>query len=130
MQFCDAGTVVLGLRYRERTLELAQFGIAIEHKLDGGLIDGRRLLRNVRHHQRWLDLEVTGILMQFAEEQREQAGFAAAIGAGHADLLAAIEGQTGVFEQYLHAAAQLQSAQNYHELRIIGKCGDTSSKKD
>ena len=128
MQFGDARAVVLVFRSGERTLELAQFGVAIEHIFDRELVGGRRLLRHVRHDQTWLDLEVAGILMQFAQQQREQAGFAAAVGAGDADFLAAIEGQTGVFEQYLHAAAQLQGAQNYHESRVIGKCGDTSRR--
>ncbi len=74
----------------------------------------------MREHQPGLNLEVARVLVHFAEEQREQAGLAAAVGAGDADLLAAIEGEACALEQHLYAAAKLQVAQNDHDLRVKG----------
>ena len=52
--------------------------------------------------------------MQFAQQQREQAGFAAAVRPHHADLLARVQGQVYAFEQYLAAAGEREFAQCDH----------------
>ena len=119
MQFGDARAVVRLLppparsrsSWRSSASPSSTYSIA-------SLIGGGRLLRDVRDDQPGLDLELARILVQFAEKQREQAGLAAAVGAGDADLLAAIEGEAGVFEQHFDAAAKLQVAQQDHGLRI------------
>ena len=50
-------------------------------------------------------IDVAAVGAQFAQDGREQAGFAGAVGAGDADLVAAEDGEIDVLEQRLRDRA-------------------------
>ena len=67
MQLGNTMTVMGLFRSHQRTLDMAQFRIPIEHVFDGGLIGGRGLLRDMGHYQTRLNIKIAGILVQFAQ---------------------------------------------------------------
>jgi hypothetical protein len=64
------------------------------------------VLRHLAHAPARRDLDVAGIGMQPAGQQREQAGLAGAVAADQADLLAGLQGDAGAVQHDLGAAAQ------------------------
>jgi len=72
---------------RDRLLDTAQFAIAVQHELDGGIGQGRRLLRDMRQHPVRRHLQLAGFVMQLAQQHGEQAGLAGTVGTGQADLV-------------------------------------------
>ena len=75
MKFGNARAVVCLFCGSQCTFQMAQLRVAVEHVLNRQLIGGRRLLGNVGNHQPRLDLQIAGILVQFAQQQCEQTGF-------------------------------------------------------
>jgi hypothetical protein len=83
---------------RNRCFRLAQFRVAVEHELERGLRQRRRLLADggdapLRGHQ-----AVAGLGVQLAAQQREQARLAAAVGADHADAPAVVQLQVALLD--------------------------------
>ena len=76
------------LRGANVALDRAQLGVAVEHVLDRRLIHGRRLLRHVPEDPFRRHVDIAGVRVQLATQQREEARFAGAVCAGDADLLA------------------------------------------
>ena len=76
---------------RELAFDAAQGGVTIYCVFDGGTLERRRLLRDVRDApvRRQLDLALVGV--QLAAQQREQARLARAVGADQPDAFAGIE---------------------------------------
>jgi len=88
MQLTDAHAVVGGLGGGNVPLQRPQLRIAIQDELDRGLIGRQQLLGNMRDGQTRWQVEAAGIRVQIPPDQAQQAGFAAAVLAGDANLLA------------------------------------------
>ena len=82
VQRTDLLALVGSLCGGERTLDLAQLDVAIEHELQCRVGQRRRLLCDVADHPRGGHVEVALLGVQRAGEQREERGFTAAIAAG------------------------------------------------
>ena len=98
------GAVVGALRRKQLSLDAAQLGIAIEHVFDRRLHQAGGFLRDVGNHPGGRHVEVALIGMQLVAQHGEQAGFAAAVGAGEADLPARMDLQRGALDEHLDAA--------------------------
>jgi hypothetical protein len=89
-----------GLRGQQRA-------VAFDDEVGRALVGFRHLLRHLRHAPlRRQDREVAAVFVQRAVEQREQRRLAGAVAPDQADLFAGVEGDGGVVEQHLGAAAQ------------------------
>ncbi len=102
------------LHRREIALDRAQLAVAVEHELDRGRRRRRGFLRDVGDRPRGRQLDVPGILVQFAEDQREQARLAAAVRADQADPVSGVDRQARAVEQALGAACQNEVADADH----------------
>jgi hypothetical protein len=114
VQFAEDSTGVFGFRSDHRCFGLAQLGVAVHDELDGRALRSIHFLRDVRDDQLGRHLEVAGVRLQFPENQREQARFAAAVGADDADLLTAINRERRVGDQQPQTAAQRQAGESEH----------------
>ena len=99
-------------------LDRAQLGVAVEHVLDRRLIHGRRLLRHVAEDPFRRHVDIAGVRVQLAAQQREQARLTGAVCAGDADLLARKDGEIRGSEQDPPTAAQCDVAKLQHALSV------------
>ena len=86
--------VVLGGRGNLR-LDGAELSVAVEHELDGRLVRGVDILRDMSHHQIARHVETADIRVHSATHQFQQGRFAAAVFAGDANFLAAKQAESG-----------------------------------
>ena len=107
---------VIAFRGGQCRFDLAQLAVAVEHVVDRGHRDGRRLLRHVRDRPRRRQRNGTGIGQQFLPDGGEEAGLAAAVRADQAHLVAGVDGQVGAFEQAFGAARQREIGDAQHGL--------------
>ncbi len=87
-------------------LQRPQFGIAVEHELDRGLIGRKQLLGDVGNGEALGHVEGARIRMQLSTDQAQQAGLAAAVLTGEAGLLAPEQCEGGVGKQYPRPAPE------------------------
>ncbi len=97
-----AGRVGLGDRGLGRTQPL----IAVQHVFDGRARQLGNLLAHVRHRPLGRNLHRSGIGLQLAEEQREQAGLAGTIRPDQPGLVPDMHHRRGFFQEHLGAAAK------------------------
>jgi DNA-binding transcriptional LysR family regulator len=100
-------------------LDAAQFGVAVEHVVDRRLRQPGRLLRDVGDDPARRHVQVALVGVELVAQHGEQAGLAAAVGAGEADLPAGMDLQRGTLDEDLGAAREAQIAKTDHE-RIHG----------
>ena len=99
MRVADRLAVAFGLRFDQLALDAAQFNVAVEHEIERGIGQGRRFLGDAGDVPAGGDLDVARFRVQFVGEQREEAGFAAAVGADDADLPAGVQLNRGIDNQ-------------------------------
>lgn len=114
VQLGDAVAIVRRLGRGKIPLHGAQFDIAVEHKVEGRGRQGRRVLGDMADAPARRQLEVASLGMQFAPQQGEEGGLAAAIGAGQADLPARVQLQARVVDQALAGTGEPEFAQKDH----------------
>jgi hypothetical protein len=95
--------------------DAAQFDVAVEHEIEGAVGQGRRFLGDAGDVPAGRQFDIAGFGVQFAGEQREQAGFAAAVGADDADLPAGVQLNGGVDNQGAADAGEGDLAEGDHE---------------
>ena len=100
-------------------LQAAQLGIALEHELQRRAWIGRGLLRHLGHNPLGRHLQAARIRLQFATQQPEQAGLAAAVATDDTDPLAGGDLQARPLEQQAWPPTQGQFSQPDHALRAI-----------
>ena len=89
-------------------LGLGQRQVAVEHIVGGRLVGLGHFLRDLADAPFAGHVEVAGVSLQPAGDQREQRGLAGAIAADQSDFLAGVQRHAGVFEDDLDASAQGQ----------------------
>ena len=94
VQVGDAFTVTGGLGIGQFALQPAQAAVAVEHVLDRRLGGDRHLLCDVRQFPAGRALDLTALAADAAEDHRQQARLAGAVGAGQADLLSGGSGRS------------------------------------
>jgi hypothetical protein len=95
VEFADLVAVMGGFGFHQAGLQAAQGGIAVDGVFQGGPVQGRGFLGDVGDAPGSRKVRVAAVRMQFSAQQGEQAGFAGAVGADEADLLARVEGEVG-----------------------------------
>ena len=115
MQFAHQMTVIRSAGGGQIALHLAQHRIAVEREFERRLIQRRGLLRHVRDHPAGRHEQVARFRMQLAQQQREQAGLARAVGAGQADFLARVDLHAGVLDQDFGGAGEGELTQADHD---------------
>ena len=98
------------MRERQLLFERAQGRVAIDDEFDRSLRARRNILRHMGDGEPPGQFQIAGFLVQFSEQQREQARLAAAVRPDHADLLAGMHSQIDAFEQQLAAARERKLA--------------------
>ena len=98
----------------ELAFDRAELAVAVEHELDRRRRDRGRLLRDVRDRPRRRKLDLAGILMQLAPNEREEARFAAAVRSDEADLVPGVDRQVRAVEQPLRAAGEDEVGETQH----------------
>ena len=91
--------VLAGLALPQSLDQVGNGRIAAQHKVAGGLFGGVHFLRHVGNAQPFQALDVAAVRGQVAQQQREQAGLAAAVGADEGDMLPGLQGDAGAAEQ-------------------------------
>ena len=119
MEFSDVRAIVRRFGRGQLGLDAAQLGVAVEHVVDRRLRQAGRLLGDVGDHPARRHVEVALVGMELVAQHGEQAGLAAAVGAGEADLPARMDLQRGGLDEDLGAAREAQIAKTDHE-RIHG----------
>ena len=118
VQFGEAVAVMINVGSLRKTgklvLDSAKFGITIEHVFDSGFRTGGRILRDRCGFPACRNITVATVVMQFAAQQRKQAGLATAIGANQTHAPAGMDLQRGVFDQAPRATRQCQIAELNH----------------
>ena len=97
-----------------RRLERAEFGVAVQHEVDGLAIGADDFLLHRRDAPVGGHARGAGIGLDLAAQQREQRGFAAAVLADHAHALAGVDAQFRVGEQRLRAARERDAGKMDH----------------
>ena len=120
MKFTDVRAIVRRFGRDQLGLDAAQLGVAVEHVVDRRLRQAGGFLRDVGDHPARRHVEVALVGMELVAQQGEQAGLAAAVGAGEADLPAGVDLQRGGLDEDLGAAREAQIAKTDHE-RIHGR---------
>jgi hypothetical protein len=115
MQVADGFAVIARFGFDQFAFDAAQFDIAIEHKIEGAVGQGRRFLGNAGDVPAGRQFDVARFGVQFAREQRKQAGFAAAVGADDTDLPAGVQLNGGVDNQGVADAGEGDLAEGDHE---------------
>jgi hypothetical protein len=110
----EALAVARPLGVGELALGAPQPLVAVYDELDCRAVERGRLLGDVGDRPPRRQLDVAGIRVQLATEEREQARLPAAVRADHADALAGMNGEVRAVEQELGAAAERQFAQRDH----------------
>ena len=119
----DGDAVTLGFGVDQLALDAAQFGVAVEDEIDGGIGQGWRFLGNAGDVPAGGDFDVAGFGVQLVGEQREQAGFAAAVGADDADFPAGVELNGSVDNQWAAGAGEGDLAEGDHEAVDYSEAG-------
>jgi hypothetical protein len=73
--------------------------IAGEHEIGGCMFSGVNFLRHVGEAKPLQTLDVAAVSGQITQQQGEQAGLAAAVGAYQGDVLAWLQGDAGLAQQ-------------------------------
>ena len=120
MQFANVRAIVGGLGRGQLGLDAAQLGVAVQHVVDRRLHQPGRFLGDVGDHPTRRQVEVALVGVELVAQQGEQAGLAAAVGAGEADLPAGVDLQRGGLDEDLGTAREAQIAKTDHE-RIHGR---------
>ena len=98
VQFRLERTIVGDFGFLQIAFDLTQFGVAVQHKFQRGRGQRRSFLGDMGDHPARRQFQIAGVGVQFIEQQREQAGFAAAISAYHPDFPAGINGQQHILK--------------------------------
>ena len=106
--------VVGGFSGRHLQLRGEQGDIAVDHKLGGGLVGLRHVLRHLGDPPLGGHVEVALVFVQGVIEQAEQAGLAGAVAADQAHFFAGVDGGGGAIEQDLRTATKDQVFQCDH----------------
>jgi hypothetical protein len=104
-----------------------QHRVALQHEVGGAVLGVGHVLRHLADAPARRHVDVAGVGMQAAGQQREQAGLAGAVAADEADLLARLQGDAGLVEHDLGAAAQGDAAQGDHGSRSSAVSNSTAS---
>ena len=92
----------------QRALDGAQLVVAVQHEIERRRRDRGRFLRDVRDRPRRRQLDVAGVGVQLAAQERKQARLAAAVGADQAHLVPGVHGEARALEEALRAAGERQ----------------------
>jgi len=98
--------VVALLDLGNSALDRTQLGVAVQHEIQRRLVGGFEFLRHMRDREVAGHLEMSGVGRELAAHQRHQAGLAAAVLAGDADLFAAKQAERRVGKEDARAAPQ------------------------
>jgi hypothetical protein len=115
----------IGFGRLDRPLDLTQLAIAVQHELDRRQRHRWSLLRHMRDRPRGRQLHAPRILVQFAENQREQARLAGAVRSDEADLVAGVDRQVRAVQQALRAAGK----DEVREAQQLGPVQTMSAKR-
>ena len=128
VQGADVRAIMRRFGFGQRTFHLLQFAVAVEHKLQRWVGQGRGFLSDVGDDPGRWKFEVAAFGMQRAGEQCEKRGFAAAVAAGQAHLPARSKLQGGIFDQGFGGAGKRQVTENDHggEFRTVAGKGCAS----
>ena len=107
----------VGLTLGNGGLDLPQLVVTVHDVIDGGAVAARAFLRDVGNLTAGVQHEFAAVRLQLAEEHREQRRLATAVGADHADPLAGVSLEAGVFDQDLAAASQVDVCEGEHGRR-------------
>ena len=108
MGVADGHAVAAGFGFAQCFFGSAQRGVAIEHIINGRLIQRRHFLRHDCHAPVCRQRQTAGVRFQLAGEQGKQRAFAATIAPGQTDFPAAVQGNGGLIKQDVGAASQAQ----------------------
>ena len=95
-------------------LDDAQLPVTVEHVVDRASLRRRGFLGDVRDHPSRRHRKLALVLRQLTAQQREQARFAAAVGADQSKLVAGMHGKRSIVEQQLHAAGEREIRNSKH----------------
>ena len=115
VQVADGLAVAAGFGVDQFALDAAQFAVTVEDEIDGRIGQSRCFLGDAGDVPAGRDFDVAGFGMQFVGEQREEAGFAAAVGADDADLPAGVQLDGSVDDQRAADAGESDLAKGDHE---------------
>ena len=90
----------------------AKRGVAVSDVFDRRLYGRGHFLGDVGYGEARLHVKVAGLRMQLAQHKREQARFAAAVGANKSDAHAGVNHQVDIAQQHFDAALQGEFAQS------------------
>ncbi len=106
--------VVGGFGHAQFGFERAEFGVAIEHMVEGGALGRFGLLAHVSDDPVARTVELAAIGAKFAADQREQAALAAAIAARQADTPARMNEKIRSVQQKSGTTTQVQVVKAQH----------------
>ena len=112
-----------GFSRGQRRAGLDQARLAVQHEGRGRLRSAGHVLRHVGHTPIAGVLQFAGVLMQLAEQQRKQAGFAGTVAAHQPNLFAGVQRDAGAVQHHFGAAAQRDVAQDDHGALRLGSGG-------
>ncbi|CFP46848.1 Uncharacterised protein [Bordetella pertussis] len=121
--FGDLRALVVGQR-GALGLQCAQVGVAVDDEFARRLRVGGNLLLHAGDAPARGQVQVAGVGVQRAGQQREQRRFARAVLADDADAFAGMHNEIGAVEQHFGAAAQGQARSAYH----VFNCSRVSSR--
>ena len=104
---------MLGLGDQRRAL-----GVGGEHRVDQAVARRRRLLRDAADARPPRHLDLAGVERQFAADQPEQRGLAAAVAADEADLVPGRDRRGGIVEQTLALEREADVADRQHRADV------------
>jgi hypothetical protein len=96
-------------------LGIAKLGVAVDHELERLARHRGRLLRDVGEHPARRHLNLTGIRVQLAANEREKARLPAAVRADEPDLLARMHGHRRRGEEHPRPPSQREIAYAQHD---------------
>ena len=109
----------VGADQGERGFQRAQFGVAVEHVLDGRSRRRGRFLGDVREHPARRQVDGAGIRHELTADGCEQARLARPVRTDEPDLVAIVHGQRRVVEERLRAAREHEIRDAQHQRAII-----------
>ena len=96
------------------TARRGKLDLTTQHVIDGGVRQRGRLLRHRGNPQARGDIQRAGVGFNGTQDRRKQAGLAAAVAAGHANLPAIVQGGLDTGQQQMPAAAQREVVKGNH----------------
>ena len=96
-------------------------GVAGQHEIDGRIRQVRGFLGDAGDARLARQVDVAAVGLDIAHQGGEQAGFAGAVAADHADAVTRVQGQVDIGQQQAFAAAQGEIAEGNHPAIVSGR---------